>query len=196
MTKLTYFDFPGGRGEDCRIALHLAGVDFVDDRVSGDWMARKPDTPWGNLPVYEEDGRVIGQSNAILTYIGRKHGLHPTDLWEAARHEAVMNAVEELRVALPGGRGLSEEEKKAQREAFATGKFTDWCQRIEKQIDGPFLSGDTLMVADLKLAVGTRFYLSGAVDYVGPEYLEPFPKIRAHHDAVFAHEGVQAWYAR
>ena len=31
--RLTYFDFAGSRGEECRIALHLAGIDFDDVRV-------------------------------------------------------------------------------------------------------------------------------------------------------------------
>ncbi len=34
--KLSYFDFSGGRGEACRLALFLGGVDFVDDRVKFD----------------------------------------------------------------------------------------------------------------------------------------------------------------
>ena len=32
-SRLTYFDFAGSRGEECRIALHLAGIDFDDMRV-------------------------------------------------------------------------------------------------------------------------------------------------------------------
>ena len=56
--KLSYFDFPGGRGEDCRIALHLAGVDFEDERIKGtDWAARKATTPFGALPVLEIEGK-------------------------------------------------------------------------------------------------------------------------------------------
>jgi len=31
--KLTYFDAPVSRGEECRLALHLAGVDFEDIRI-------------------------------------------------------------------------------------------------------------------------------------------------------------------
>lgn len=31
--RLIYFDFSGNRGEECRIALHLAGVDFDDVRI-------------------------------------------------------------------------------------------------------------------------------------------------------------------
>jgi hypothetical protein len=30
--KLIYFDAPVSRGEECRLALHLAGIDFEDDR--------------------------------------------------------------------------------------------------------------------------------------------------------------------
>ena len=42
--RLIYFDFAGSRGEECRIALHLAGIDFEDVRVkSGDWPAMKAD---------------------------------------------------------------------------------------------------------------------------------------------------------
>lgn len=194
--RLAYFDFPGGRGEDCRIALHIAGVDFVDDRISGDWGERKPHTPWGGVPVYtDEAGRTLGQSNAILAYLGRKHGLHPTDPWDAARHESVMMAMESLREALPG-MGLSDAEKKPAREAFAEGPLARWAANIEREIEGPFLSGDRLHVADLKLFVGLSFYLSGGVDHIAPTVFDRWPKLPALHAAVKAHPGVVSWYSR
>ena len=31
--KLTYFDIPTSRGEECRLALHVAGVAFEDNRI-------------------------------------------------------------------------------------------------------------------------------------------------------------------
>ena len=31
--KLIYFDAPVSRGEECRLALHLAGIDFEDVRI-------------------------------------------------------------------------------------------------------------------------------------------------------------------
>src|SRR4051812_20151736 len=97
--KLTYFDAPVSRGEECRLALHCAGVDFEDTRVPrADWPALKPTTPFGSMPVLELPGQPpLAQSNAILTLIGRLHGLHPKGLFEAARHEAVMQHVEDLR---------------------------------------------------------------------------------------------------
>ena len=73
--KLTYFDAPVSRGEECRLALHLAGVDFVDNRPTV-----KPTTPYGSIPVLELPGAPpLAHSNAILALIGRRHGMHPTD---------------------------------------------------------------------------------------------------------------------
>ena len=97
--KLTYFEAPASRGEECRLALHLSGVDFEDVRVKGpDWPAVKAHTPFGSVPTFELPGQpVLAQSNAILVYIGRRWGMHPKDDFEAARHEMMMGHVEDLR---------------------------------------------------------------------------------------------------
>src|SRR5262245_57839426 len=97
--KLTYFDISASRGEECRLALHLARDDFLDNRVARDaWPGLKPTTPFGSLPMLEIEGQPpLAQSNAILALVGRRHGLHPEDAFEAARHEALMCHVEDLR---------------------------------------------------------------------------------------------------
>src|SRR6195256_630287 len=88
--KLTYFDAAASRGEECRLALHLSGLPFEDERLSGDqWAARKERTPFGALPVLTVDGRQLAQSNAILRFIGSQHGLHPAEPFEAALHESL-----------------------------------------------------------------------------------------------------------
>jgi len=52
--KLTYFDAPVSRGEECRLALHLADIDFEDVRINAAaWPAMKEQTPYGGLPVLE-----------------------------------------------------------------------------------------------------------------------------------------------
>ena len=100
--RLIYFDAPVSRGEECRLALHLAGIDFEDVRIkSADWPALKERTPYGGLPVLELPGRpALAHSNAILVLIGRRHGLHPADDVEAARHEGMMQHVEDLRAVV------------------------------------------------------------------------------------------------
>ena len=52
--KLIYFDAPVSRGEECRLALHLAGIDFEDARINpAAWHAMKEQMPYGGLPVLE-----------------------------------------------------------------------------------------------------------------------------------------------
>ncbi len=196
---LTYFNFNGGRGEDCRLALHIAGVPFTDNRIAGkQWAELKPTTAYGGLPTLEIPGLgTLSQSNAILGYIGRNHGLLPTDAFEAARHEGILLAVEELRwKGAPSGSEKDPDKKKALREELASGYLQRWAAAIEKQIgDGPFFGGDTISVADLKVFVMVAFYRRGGMDHIEGTVFDAFGKLIAHHDAVKAHPAVQSWYA-
>ncbi len=192
-TTLTYFDFDGSRGLECRLALTLAGVEFDDNRIKREeWRALKPTLPFGALPMLEVDGRRLPQSTAILRWVGRNHGMHPSDAWAAAEHDALMQSVEDLRHKVPG-RGLTEEEKKTAREEFAAGWLTRWAASISSHLIGPYLEGDELHVADLKLYVILRAYLTGGYDYIPPSFFDDFPTIQAFFAAVDAHPGVKAY---
>ncbi len=198
--KLTYFDSPVSRGEECRLALHIAGVDFEDVRVKReDWPRLKPQTPFGGVPLLEMPGRpVLGQSNAILVFIGRGHGLHPKDDFEAARHEAVMQHVEDLRAHVgPTLRLEDPAEKRNAREALVAGYLPAWGARTERQIEkGPFFAGEKLHVVDLKLHSAVRWFASGVVDHIPPTIFADFPKLTRVYDAVCEHAGVKSWYAK
>lgn len=197
--KLTYFEASVSRGEECRLALHLAGVDFEDRRLKSDeWARLKAWAPYGALPVLETAGKPpLAQSNAILAYVGRKYGLHPKDPWEAARHEAILAAVEELRATLaPSGRIADPEEKKKAREELARGHLKVWGGNMEKQIQGPFVGGDQLQVADIKLQQITSAFRRGALDHIPTDVFAEFPKLHALHDVVLAHPKVAEWRAR
>lgn len=202
MTKprLTYFDMPASRGEECRLAFVLAGVDFDDRRLSRDqWAALKPTTPFGTVPFLEVEGHPpIGQSNAILTYIGRRYGGHPTDLAEAARHESVMAHVEDLRAVLSaGGRNADEATKKAAREHIAATTIPTWAGFVEAQIgDGPFYAGDRPMVVDVKLYMGMRAFRRGVMDYIPTTVFDAFPKLVRLYDAFEAWPAVHAFIKR
>ena len=197
--KLSYFDAPVSRGEECRLALHLAGVDFEDVRVKGpEWPALKPTTPYGSMPVYELPGKPpIAHANAILTLIGRQHGLHPTDAFEAARHEGMMNHVEDLRAVVGPTLRLGEAEKKTAREAIAATFLPAWAAHAEKNLtDGPFFAGAKVNVVDLKLHMAVRWFAGGKVDHIPATIFAGYPKLMGVHDAVRDHAGVKAWYAK
>lgn len=197
--KLTYFDAPVSRGEECRLALVLAGVDFEDERIKfADWPPIKSSTPFGSMPVFHVPGHPpLAQTNAILRLIGSLHGLHPTDPYEAARHEAVMGAVEDFRGRFsPTNRIKDPVEKQAAREEFARTYLPDWCARVEKQLRGPFVGGAEINVADLKLFVLLTPFLKGSMDHVAPGAFSPFPALLKQVEAVKTHPRIAAWYAR
>jgi len=198
--RLIYFDAPVSRGEECRLALHLAGVEFEDVRVAqADWPALKPATPFGGLPVLELPGLPpLGQSNAILVFIGRRHGLHPRDDFEAARHEAVMCHVEDLRARVgPALRIADEAGKKAARATLAESYLPVWAAYTERQVPdaGPFFAGEKLHVVDLKLHRVVHWFASGIIDHIPTTVFSTFPKLNRVYAAVRDDERVKAWYA-
>jgi prostaglandin-H2 D-isomerase / glutathione transferase len=196
--RLIYFDAPVSRGEECRLALHLAGVDFEDVRVDMKaWTAMKDQTPYGALPVLELPGKPpLADSNAILVLVGRRHGLHPADDFEAARHEAMMQHVEALRARLSPTIRMQEPEKKAAREALVADFLPQWAQAAERNITGPYFGGDRIQVVDLKLHMAVRWLASGKVDYVPATVFAGYAKLVAVHDAVRDHPAIRAWYAK
>jgi glutathione S-transferase len=197
--KLTYFDVPASRGEECRLALHAAGLPFEDERLSRDqWAACKASTPFGALPVLAIDGRQLAESNAILRYIGSQHGLHPAEPFEAALHESVLCAVEDMRLRMGQIIRIKDEaEKKRARQEAAAGYLQDWGAAVERQIGaGPYLAGTRLCVADLKLFVAVGAYQKGTIDYIPTDVFGAFPKLLRLVAAVKQHPKVVDWYAR
>jgi glutathione S-transferase len=197
--RLIYFDAPVSRGEECRLALHLAGIDFEDVRINAAaWAAMKEQTPYGGLPVLELPGKPpLAHSNAILVLIGRRHGLHPADDFEAALHEGMMQHVETLRAVVSPTLRMDEAEKKAAREALVAGYLPAWAKAAERNIlDTPFFGGDKLQVVDLKLYMAVRWFIGGKVDYIPATIFADYPRLIAVHDAVREHPGVKAWYAK
>jgi glutathione S-transferase len=197
--RLSYFDFSGSRGEDCRLALVAAGVPFEDRRLKhGEWPTLKPNTPFGSVPMLEVEGKPpLAHSNAILTYVGQSHGLLPSDPWRAALHVAILESVEDVRHALsPSGRISDPAEKQKAREEFASGPLTTWAERIEAQIEGPFVGGEALSVADIKIFNIMNTFFGGSIDYVPKDVLQSFAKLNRLHAAVAANPKIADWRSR
>jgi glutathione S-transferase len=198
--KLTYFDAPISRGEECRLALHLAGVDFEDNRVRpAEWAVLKPTSPFGSMPYLELPGKPpLAQSNAILVYLGRTYGLHPADTFEAAQHEELMSYCEELRGHVTRTLRMPDDEKKRVREALVASYFPDWGANVDKHLvgDGPFVAGTKLHVVDLKLHMIVRWFITGTVDHIPATVFAEAPKLLRLFEAVRDHAGVKSWYAR
>ena len=164
--KLTYFDFHGGRGEPARLALSMGGISFEDDRLPpSDWQRRKPDTPFGALPVLEVDGQTLAQSNAINRYVGKLTDLYPLDAWQAALCDEVMEAVEDINTKLAATFFLPEEEKKTQRKALVEGPLPFYLTRLQQRLEA---HGGRYFAAD-------RSYSRGSQDL----RMDPAPQVRS-----------------
>ncbi len=197
--RLIYFDAPVSRGEECRLALHLAGMEFEDVRINfADWAAMKAETPYGALPVLELPGRPpLAHSNAILVMIGRGHGLHPADDFEAAREEGMMQHVEDLRAVVGPTIRMGDAEKQAAREAIVADFLPAWARSAEKNIPGePFFGGAKLKVVDLKLHMAVRWFIGGKVDHIPATIFASYPKLTRAYEAVRDDERVKSWYAK
>ena len=71
-------------------------VPFEDAILTGDaWSSLKRETPWGQVPVLEVDGKMLAQSRTIMAYVGRVTGLHPEDPFAAAKVDEFCDTVEE-----------------------------------------------------------------------------------------------------
>jgi glutathione S-transferase len=151
------------------------------------------------MPVLELDGHApLGESNAILVYIGRHYGLHPKDALDAAYHEALMSYVEQLRHHIsPLLRITDEAQRRSAREDLARSYLPAWGAHVERQLGaGPFVAGNTLQVVDLKLYMVVRWLTSGTIDHVPTTVFDHCPKLKQLSQRVGEHAGVKAWLGR
>lgn len=197
--KVTYFDFAGSRGEEVRLALVIAGVAFDDNRIKSDEFARiKGELPFGSVPVFEMTGHgVFAETNAILRLIGRLHCLHPDDPWDGARHDAVLEACEELRQRVSATSRIADAaEKKAARQALAADYIPRWAKGTERLIgEGPFVGGAQPAVADIKVYMIERALSGGTYDDISTAVLDHFDRLKAVARGIASHPAVLAWYA-
>lgn len=202
--KLTYFAIPG-RGEATRLALAIGGIQFTDERIQfNDWPSLKPSTPWGSMPILTlSNGQEVAQQHAILRLVGKEIGLYPTDSFQAALVDSLIDACEDLTPKINNaGRGLPKEEKEAERiKAMAKGgavynvfqKVEDFISKHGKK---GYTVGDSLTIADVFLFTSCGGLVSGLFDGVPPDALDhgDFPNISAVRKTVRAHHGVVKWY--
>ena len=89
---LIYFDVRG-RAEPIRFVLEEAGENWEEQAVSlKEWDSNAPTTPFHRLPVYCEGTMQIPETFAILSYLGRKHGLLGANAEERMRCDVTIEA--------------------------------------------------------------------------------------------------------
>jgi len=198
--KLTYFDIDGGRGEPVRIALHAAGIEFEDERVSfEEFGKRRQDLRFSSLPVLEIDGNPVTQSNALSRYVGKMAGLYPEDDLQALYCDEVLDALEDVNHYIVPTLFLQGDELRAAREKLVAGWLTVYLKGLGQLLargGGNYFADDRLTIADLKTLVQVRALRSGRMDHVPIDLVEQLaPNLCEHQDRIEKEPQVVAYYA-
>ena len=193
--KLIYFDIHGGRGEPPRLALRMAGIPFEDERVPfAQWRSLKPTLPFQAMPVLEVDGRRITQSNTINRYVGKLTDLYPSDPWQAALCDEVMDVVEDIGQRISATFTMTDEEKKQVREALAKAPIPMFLRGLDALLaahGGTFFADDRLTVADLKAFLWIGHLLSGKLEHVPTNVvIENAPLLVPYYESIRDHPKV------
>jgi glutathione S-transferase len=198
--KLTYFDIDGGRAEPVRIALHAAGIEFEDNRLSfPEFGEMRKSTRFNSLPVLEIDGAAVTQSNALSRYVGKMAGMYPADNVQALYCDEVLGALEDVLHRIVPTFGLKGDELREAREKLADGWLSTYVRGLDELLargGGEYFAGDALTVADLKAFVELRWLRSGHLDHIPTDLVDRLaPALAAHQERVAADPRVVAYYA-
>lgn len=208
------FYWPGiqGRGEFVRLALEEAGAEYTDvARGSGGMGAmmrlmRSVDHPPFAPPFLRDGDTIIGQTAAILLYLGARHGLAPRDpaggLWT---HQIQLTITDLVAEAHDTHHPISvelyyEDQKEAALRRAADfcrhriPKFLGWFEQIlARNPDGDaHLVGKSVTYVDLSL-----FQVVEGLSYAFPNAmkraLKETPRVAALHDAVSKRPRIKAY---
>lgn len=218
--ELYYWSGIQGRGEFVRLALEEAGADYID-------RARRPKSEGGGdealqaflerddlahppfaAPFLKDGNVVIGQTAAILLYLGDRHGLAPKDealrLWAHQIQLTIADLVSEAHdTHHPLGAELYYEDQKPEAlqraktfRAERIPKFLDWFEAIlaRNPQGDKHLVGRAASYADLSLFQAVEGLL-----YAFPKgtkaALAATPRVAALHRAVAQRPRIRAYLA-
>jgi len=94
--KLYYFNSMG-RAEPTRLIFAYKGVKYEDIRIEHEKFSEyESKFPFGQMPVLEVDGKMLGQSQAINRYLGRTLGMAGSNDWEGAQCDMLADGVTDV----------------------------------------------------------------------------------------------------
>ncbi|XP_054003263.1 glutathione S-transferase-like [Hylaeus anthracinus] len=192
--KLTYFPVKA-LAEPIRFILSYAGAEFEDVRFNrDDWPKIKPDTPFGQVPTLEIDGKVVPQSTSICRYLARQNGLAGKDDWEALQIDVIVDTIHDVRMKIGAYSYETNEVTKAEKLKVANEVVPFVLERLDAQVkkNGGYFVGGALTWADLTF-VALLDYLNFMMK---SDIIEKFDNLKQLRDKVLALPAIKAWVAK
>ena len=135
------------------MALHLAGQEYEDIRVTGEsWAELKQSGKplFGQVPMLElDDGTCLVQTSAILNYIGATYNLRGSDPLHCAFGEMATEYLwnDFFMKGLPQAI-WAKEDREAKLKAWSDEHWGKFVANIEKTFRGKFIVGDSVTIYD------------------------------------------------
>nr|QGA73329.1 glutathione S-transferase GST sigma3 [Spodoptera frugiperda] len=195
MPKYVVHYFNGkGLGEPIRLLLAYGGEGFEDHRIAGkDWPEFKKNTPFGQMPYIEFDGKTYAQSTSICRYLGNKYGLAGDTPEEALEIDQLVDLFIDFRLKAAAVTYEKDEKLKEQRfEEYSKDVFPEHLERFKNLIEknnGHFALGK-LTWADFYFA---GFFASLKFMVRIPDLEKKYPAFQKVLDHVYSIPKVKAY---
>ena len=138
--------------------LEEMGVEFVHHDLKPGSDEMKAINPSGKIPALKVDGELITDSGAIMTYLADKHGqfTYPAGTIERAKQDAwfhqILDEVDAvLWTAARHSFVLPKEQRVPAVKDSLKWEFARNIARISQRMEGPYLTGEKLTIADMLL---------------------------------------------
>ena len=199
MPTLYYFDLHG-RGEPIRMLLTHAKVEFEDKRITNEEFAELRENgtlPSGQVPLWEDEGRFVNQTAAIMRLLGKQHGYYSMDPMEGYHADWAIDTLGDIfQPTFMGKYFLPAENVTEENITEVADKFGTWVKVLEnklKTMEGDFFGGKTMNVGDIMIfaffcsAISNENVNCPALRDACAKKLEDTPNVAKWHDAM-AHE--------
>jgi len=173
---------------DNGIALDERVVNF-DLKPDSEWVALKAKLVFCQLPVFYDNDFELAQSNAILRYVARAHGLYGKDDKERALIDMINDSQEDLRITYLV---LIYQQYDAEKENYIKNlpnKLAPFEKALSKNHGGAgFFVGTKTSFVDYNL-----FDLLDNLLILSPHCLDSYPLLKAFHGRIGGHEKIASY---
>ncbi|GFS04048.1 glutathione S-transferase [Elysia marginata] len=168
-------------------------VEFQDVRVQfQDWPPLKPNFPFGQLPVLEVDGEMIGQSVAIANHLAREFDLYGKTNMEKCRIDQVVGIIQDfiqsgVKVMFEKDEAKKAELKKVNEEEEFP-RYLGFLEKFLQKNGNGYFVGSGFTLADI-FVYDTAYNALKRV----PTAIDKFPLLKAHYNKVGALPQIKAY---
>ena len=199
--KLIYFDAKG-RAEVTRFIFAQAGVQYEDKRVVygttqeewKEWKELKPNTPYGELPVLEVDGKQFAGSGPIARFVAERFNLAGSNDFENADIASIIVVLDALTQKLTEALFEKDETRKADlKKALEEEHIPKNLGALEKRAAGNNSANGWIWGAKVTYAELSAYHILSYAKMVSPNVLDKYPALAKMYNSVENLPNIAKW---